>query len=538
MFLTWQRPAKNWEILMSFISGLRVRLATVLLSAVGITGCGAVGSNFSSTVVPASSSIHTVIHGSLFGGQQPVAGATIQLYAVTEPTSGGSYGSGAVPLITGPLPVSAADGSFIITGDYIPPTSASHFYIVANGGSPGVGMPANSHIALMAVLEGCNPSTILSPTLFININEVTTMAAVIGLSPFMAPPSALNTNAPNVGAPATAYSSLQNGFATAFNLANINTGTSLNHAADYATTDNNALLINAMANSLAYCINSIPANGQCANLGTATTPSGATFVANDTIQAAWYIAQNPTNNVTNIFNLASAESPFIGPAAAPSSFATPVSTSPSACQSPINLGTAANYAILAGSTITNSSTTTDQTDIINGLIGVSPGTAETGFTTGTYIGTIDNTDAAAAQGYLTAAYTTAAGLPSAAVLPTDLSGITFTPGLYSTASTVTLNSGSVTLDAQGDPDAVFIFQIGSTFTAAGGTQVLLINGANAKNVFWKVGSSATINGTAAWAGNILAYASISFGTDATLTGRALAQNAAVTLLSNKITVPQ
>jgi hypothetical protein len=523
---------------MSFFSGLRVRLTAISLTVAAITGCGTVGSNVSSPSAPVIAAVNTVIHGSLHGGQQPISGASIQLYAVTEPASGGSYGVGAVPLLPSPLPLSGPDGGFTITGLYTPPATASHFYIVANGGSPGVGMPPNGHISLMAVLEGCNPTLTLSPDLFITINEVTTMAAVIGLSPFMAPPSALTTNAPDIGAPSTAYNALQNGFATAFNLADISSGVALNHAADYATTDNNALLINSMANSLAYCINSISANGQCDNLGTATTPSGTAFVANDTIQAAFYIAQNPTNNVTAIYNFASANSPFIGLPSAPSSFATPVSTSPSACQSTINLGTAANYAVLAGSTVTNSSTASDQTNIVNGLIGVSPGTAETGFTTGSYTGVFDNTNAGAAQGYLTAAYTTAAGLPSAAVLPTDLTGITFTPGLYSTASTVTLNSGSVTLDAQGDPDAVFIFQIGSTFTAAGGTQVLLINGANAKNVFWKVGSSATINGTAAWVGNIMAYASISFGTDATLTGRALAQNGAVTLLSNKITAPQ
>jgi hypothetical protein len=119
-----------------------------------------------------------------------------------------------------------------------------------------------------------------------------------------------------------------------------------------------------------------------------------------------------------------------------------------------------------------------------------------------------------------------------------MSNLTFTPGLYKTASSVSLNSGTLTLDAQGDPHAVFVFQIGSTLTVGSGTQVVLANGASAANVFWNVGSSATINGTAAWDGNVLASASISFGTDATLVGRALAQTGAVTLLSNQVTVPQ
>jgi hypothetical protein len=119
-----------------------------------------------------------------------------------------------------------------------------------------------------------------------------------------------------------------------------------------------------------------------------------------------------------------------------------------------------------------------------------------------------------------------------------MSNLTFTPGLYSTASSVSLNSGTLTLDGRGDPNAVFIFQIGSTLIASGGTQVVLTNGASAANIFWQVGSSATLTGTAAWQGNILASASISFGTNATLTGRALAGSGAVTLLSNQITVPQ
>jgi hypothetical protein len=123
---------------MSILSIVPMRLGVVLLSAGFITGCGTVGSNFSSNLAPTGSSAHTSIHGILHGGQQPVAGATIQLYAVTEPTSGGSYGAGAVPLIPLPLPISGPDGGFTIAGDYIPPASASHFYIVASGGSPGV----------------------------------------------------------------------------------------------------------------------------------------------------------------------------------------------------------------------------------------------------------------------------------------------------------------------------------------------------------------------------------------------------------------
>lgn len=516
--------------------GQKACVLCCLFAVVFAVGCGS-GTILTAPATVGATSTKLSFQGRVHGGQQPVSGATIQLYAAGTPTTGGGYGVGSTALITGTLPVTDSYGGFSITGDYAVPVAASHFYIVASGGSPGVGQPVNSNIALMAVLDGCSATVGLSPTLYININEVTTAAAVMALQPFMAAPAATNTGAPAIGAPATAYNALQNAFATANNLASISTGAALQHANSYATTDTNALTINSLANTLAYCINSAPAGGQCSTLASDALPASATYQATDTIQSAWYVAQNPTYNVAALFNLAPAASPFIGLASAPTSFSTPVATSTSACQAPVALGTAANYAIIAYSTITNSSTVSDQTTITGGNVGLNPGTAETGFVTGTYVATFDNADAAAGKSDLSTAYTNASGLLQPAVLPSDLSGITFTPGLYSTSSTVTLNSGSVTLDGQGDPNAVFIFQIGSTFNAAGGTQVLLVNGASAANVFWQVGTSATINGAAAWQGNILAYASISLGTDATLHGRALAENGAVTLLSNKITVP-
>ncbi len=511
-----------------------VRIAGIFLPIL-LTFAGCSSGVITPTVDP---SIHT-IEGNVHGGQLPVVGASIQLYAAGTPATGGGYGMGSTPLITGPLPVTDSNGNFTITGRYLLPATASHLYIVATGGSPSPGSPANGQIAEMAVLNGCSGSTALSPLLYININEVTTVAAVMALQPFMAAPAAGNTSAPQIGAPASAYNALQNAFATANNLASIGSGAALTHLQDFATTDNNALTVNSLADILAYCVNSNPAaTNQCSTLAAGAMPSSASFLPADTIQAAWYIAGNPTNNVPGLYNLISAGSaPYVGLASVPPSFNVTVATSPSACQVPVPLGSAGNYGVLAGSTVTNSSTGSDQTTVTNGFVGVSPGTATTGFTLGTYVATIDNTDAAQAESDLTTAYNAAAGLLSPAVLPTDLSGLTFTPGLYSTASTVTLNSGTVTLDAQGDPNAVFVFQIGSTFTAAGGTQVLLINGASANNVFWQVGSSATINAAAAWAGNIIALASISLNTDATLQGRAMARNGAVTLLSNKITVP-
>ena len=512
-----------------------IRFIGYLFPILFAVGCNSVNSSFTA---PVAASATPTIEGSVFGGQQPVVGAKIQIYAAGAPTAGGGYGLGSIPLITGTLPTTNSSGNFTITGGYTLPTTPSHLYIVSTGGSSATGNPANSDIALMAVLEGCTPTSALSSSLFIDINEVTTVAAVLALKQFIATPVAGNMDAPAIGAPATATNALQNAFETANDLANISTGTALMHINNYATTDNNGLTVNSLGDILAYCVNSNTSTGsQCPTLFSDATPTGAGYSANDTIQAAWYMAQNPTNNIPALFSLASSSPPFVGLSTAPSSFATTVATSASACQSPVPLGASGNYAVLAGSSVTNASTGSDMTVITGGDVGVSPGTSETGFVTGTYVAVIDNTDAAAAEGALTAAYNTAAGLLSPAVLPGDMSGITFSPGLYNTGSAVTLNSGSVTLDAQGDPNAVFVFQIGTTLTAASGTQVILVNGAQSANVFWQVGSSATINSAAAWVGNIIAYTTVTFGTDASLHGRAMASNGAVTLLSNKITIP-
>jgi hypothetical protein len=520
---------------MRTLSGHSARLFAFLVPVLFAAGCSSNSSYFQSPVVAAK---NPVLEGHVHGGQQAVVGATIQLYAAGMPTTGGGYGLGSVPLITGTLPTTDLNGNFTITGTYTLPTTPSYLYIVATGGTPGVGVALNSKIAMMSVLQGCTGVTALSPNLFININEVTTEASVLALSQFMAPPAAGNTMAPAIGGPATAAVQLADAFATANNIASIGTGTSLTHLQDYAASDANALMVNTLADILSYCVNSTPTTGnQCSTLFTNTTPSNATFVAADTIQSALYTALNPAYNVPAIYNLAAASAPFVGLTSPPPSFLVSVLTAPSACQTPVPLGSAGNYAVLAGTTVTNQSTASDKTVVTGGLVGVSPGTALTGFAGGTYTATLDNSGAAAAEGSLTAAYNQAAGLLQAAVLPQDMSNITFTPGLYKTGSAVTLNSGAVYLDGQGDPNATFVFQIGTTFTAAAGTQVILVNGASAKNIFWQVGSSATINGGAAWAGNVIAYTSISLGTDATLLGRAMASNGAVTLLSNKITVP-
>jgi hypothetical protein len=213
-------------------------------------------------------------------------------------------------------------------------------------------------------------------------------------------------------------------------------------------------------------------------------------------------------------------------------------TSAVACSSIPPIGTACSFGILAGSTVTNSGVAT----VVTGDVGVWPGTAITGFGVGggTITGTLHAGDAVAqtAQGDLTVAYNYAAGVAGGAVLTADIGGQTLAAGVYKTTSAQPSLGITGNLTLTGNANSVFIFQIVSTLTtAAGNSQVILGPGVQAKNVFWQVGSSATLGSTTLFQGDIMALASISLGTGATLNGRALARTGAVTLLSNPVNVP-
>jgi Ice-binding-like/Bacterial Ig-like domain len=190
-----------------------------------------------------------------------------------------------------------------------------------------------------------------------------------------------------------------------------------------------------------------------------------------------------------------------------------------------------DFSVLAGSTVTNTGST-----VVSGEVGVSPGTAVTGFPPGLAGGAIHSADGAAAQAQiaLTAGYIDAAGRAGGTAVAGDLVGQTLTAGVYTSTSSLAI-SGDVTLDAQGNPDAVFIFQISSTLTTGSGSHVVLANGAKACNVFWQVGSSATLGTNSVFKGNILALTSITITTGVNLEGRALARNGAVTLDADVIT---
>ena len=202
----------------------------------------------------------------------------------------------------------------------------------------------------------------------------------------------------------------------------------------------------------------------------------------------------------------------------------------SAAATAVPLGTADSFAVLAGSGITNTGPTT-----ITGDLGTFPTTTMTGTASITVNGTnhAGDTVTQGAKTDLVTAYKTAAGEGPTSPIAANLGGQTLVPGVYNSASSVGL-TGTLTLNAGGDPNAVFVFQAGSSLTTASGSQVSMINGAQSCNVFWQVGSSATLGTGSTFRGTVIALTSITVTTGVTVDGRVLARNGAVTLDTDTI----
>ncbi len=204
----------------------------------------------------------------------------------------------------------------------------------------------------------------------------------------------------------------------------------------------------------------------------------------------------------------------------------------------ITLGNAANYGVLAGTAVTNTGLS-----VITGDVGVAPGTSITGFPPGVIIqGSLHQNDGPAniAKADALVAYNSLAGMTTTQDLTgTDLGGLTLTPGVYSFSTSAQL-SGILTLDGLGLLDPVFVIKVGSTFITAANSSVILTNGTQGNmDVFFQVGSSATLGVNSAFAGTIIASSSNTLNTGATVNGRIVSLNGAVTLDSNTITaVPE
>jgi hypothetical protein len=269
---------------------LRSRTAPVSLTAAALllAGCGMTATGPSTSGTP--SLLHSVT-GTFRGGQQPISGVTVSLYAAG--TSG--IGSGARSMLTAPV-TTDANGSFSITGLYSC-NPGDQVYLVGTGGNAGGG--TNSAIALMAALGPCATLLANAATTFINVNEVTTVASVFALSSFM-------TGIQNVGADTAHANALAAAFANTLTMVSISSGNAL------ATSTGNGIVpqsaINSLANSLASCVNSSQGSGACSTLFSAAAVNGNTPA--DTIAAILNVAQNPTANPSGVFLAASATPPF------------------------------------------------------------------------------------------------------------------------------------------------------------------------------------------------------------------------------------
>jgi streptogramin lyase len=280
-----------------FITRYTVVAATVALSTL-LAGCGIATTTAVTTTQSAPVTAAQTISGVLFGGQQPISGSRVQLYAVGNQ----ALQSASTPLVSQTV-LTGNDGSFNITGLWDCNNTAVYgtdplLYLVATGGNPSLGgSGTNSAIALMAALGPCSTKANYA---HVTINEVTTVASVYALAPFMA-------DYAHVGALSSNMGGLTSAFQTVHTLADTATGASPGPGAVAGETVP-ADLIYALANSIAACINS--SNGpQCAALFTATAHQGGVH-ATDTVGATLQVAQAPTHHVADIFNVAASSPPF------------------------------------------------------------------------------------------------------------------------------------------------------------------------------------------------------------------------------------
>jgi streptogramin lyase len=271
---------------MSLSSTVRAMCAVFGLGGcLALAGCGDVIGNSGPLLGP-------LLSGVVFGGQQPIVGAQLSLYAAGTSV----YGAGATSLLSGTV-TSDATGTFNIAGLYTCPSASAQVYLISTGGNAGSGV--NPKAVLMSALGSCGN---LGTTSFVTLNEVSTVAAVYSLAQFMTPGSTA------VGTSSTNAIGLQNAFATASNLVDNSDGT-----ARATTPAGNGKIsqrtLNTLANIIASCVNTTGSTGACSQLFSAATPPGGTAPA-DTLAAILNIALNPGLNVTALYDLPPAKASF------------------------------------------------------------------------------------------------------------------------------------------------------------------------------------------------------------------------------------
>jgi hypothetical protein len=263
----------------------RLSALAVFAAVLSFTGCGA-------GPAATSGAGSLAIRGSIYGGQQPVSGSSVKLYAAGK----SGNGSAATPMLVLPV-MSLSDGSFTLTGDYVCANVEDQVYLTATGGNPGLTSGTNNAaLVMMSALGRCGD---LPTTPFVNINELTTVAAVWALAPFI-------NSAANVGATSTNAAGLKNGFLNATLLIDPRLGGFFPALPSNLTIETGK--ISALANSIASCVNSDGGAG-CMPLFSAATPSGGTAPTN-TLQAALNIVRNPANKVTAVYQAAGSFPPF------------------------------------------------------------------------------------------------------------------------------------------------------------------------------------------------------------------------------------
>ena len=334
--------------------------AAILLSGltlVALTGCGL------GTIAPPTPVTGAVIQGTVFGGQQPVNGATIQLYAAKLT----GYGLAAAPLITTP-PQTLANGSFSVSGKYTCPTPDAPMYLVATGGNAGGG--TNANLAMMVALGSCNAIAANAANVTVTINEITTVASAWALSPFMTGLSQLST-----GSSAAAQTGLTNAFADVNTLSNIATGATPGTNLPAGTTVPSATVI-SIADILSACVNSAggiytDTSTPCGKLFANAKSGGSTGTApTDTITAALNIAHNPGSNVTTLYGIGTPTPAFAGGLSnPPNDFTLAVNYAPVGLSSPSALAADASGNIWLTNSTANTVTVLSHTGTLSSITG-------------------------------------------------------------------------------------------------------------------------------------------------------------------------